>query len=228
MAESLSHDDLPRGIRNNNPGNIEIGDSWQGLSEAQTDGRFCQFKAPEWGIRAIARILITYQDKRRASDGSRIDTVAEIIERWAPPVENDTAAYATHVRRTMDLVEGERIDVRDYETMKGLVIGIIKHENGMQPYSELEIRKGLVLAGIETTQKPLTESRTISRASVAGGVAVAAPVIDKLAEVAEQTGAVAPLVQQILSLSPWVLAAIGVVAAIWIIKARIEDNKIRI
>lgn len=228
MAESLSRDDLPRGIRNNNPGNIEIGDPWQGLSDEQTDGRFCQFKAPEWGIRAIARILITYQDKRRASDGSRIDTVAEIIERWAPPVENDTSAYAAHVRRTMDLVEGEKIDVRDYETMKGLVIGIIKHENGMQPYSELEIRKGLVLAGIETPQKPLTKSRTISRASVAGGVAVAAPVIDKLAEVAEQAGAVAPLVQQILSLSPWVLAAIGVVAAIWIIKARIEDNKIRI
>lgn len=56
---------LPRGIRNNNPGNLEWGDPWQGLDpdgQAQ-DKRFVVFKDPAMGIRAIARTLITYQDK---------------------------------------------------------------------------------------------------------------------------------------------------------------------
>jgi hypothetical protein len=219
--------DLPLGIRNNNPGNIELGAPWQGLADEQTHSRFAQFKAPEWGIRAIARVLITYQDKRRARDGSKIDTVAEIIDRWAPSAENDTSSYAAHVRQTMGLVDGETVDVRDYETMYGLVVGIIKHENGIQPYSETEIRKGLTLAGIEVSQKPLSQSRTIKRAGVAGAAAAAAPVIDQVSDALEKASGAAPLVQQLMLYSPWVLAVVGVIAAIWVIKARVEDNKVR-
>lgn len=38
----------PRGIRNNNPGNIRWGDDWKGLvpKEQRTDKAFCQFVAP--------------------------------------------------------------------------------------------------------------------------------------------------------------------------------------
>lgn len=93
----------PRGIRNNNPGNIEWGSPWQGLVafDKRTDSRFAQFIDPASGIRALARVLITYQDKRRAADGSPIDTIAEFIERWAPPFENNTKAYADEVRKAV-------------------------------------------------------------------------------------------------------------------------------
>ena len=50
---------LPRGIRNNNPGNIKLGTNWDGLSDEQNDDVFCQFKEPVWGIRALMRILLT-------------------------------------------------------------------------------------------------------------------------------------------------------------------------
>lgn len=143
---------LPRGIRNNNPGNIDrvAGVRWQGQSSDQSsDPRFVVFSDPRWGIRALARVLITYQDKRRARDGSRIDSIQEIIDRWAPPHENNTNAYAKQVAQALGrLPTDESIDVYDYRTMYALVVAIIRHENGRQPYSTDDINFGLTLAGI--------------------------------------------------------------------------------
>ncbi|MDS9879390.1 structural protein [Pseudomonas protegens] len=150
--------ETPRGIRNFNPGNIRHakGTRWQGMAVAQSDKSFVQFNAPRWGIRAIARVLITYQDKRLAADGSRIDSVREIIERWAPATENNTEAYTLTVARAMGLDPNyEGLDVYDYATMRGLVLAIIRHENGPGPlpgglwYGESVIVDGLALAGVE-------------------------------------------------------------------------------
>ena len=79
-----------RGFRNNNPTNIRLGAPWQGMSPTQTDGSFVQFIAPQWGIRAAAKILLHYQ-----AEG--FNTVRQIINHWAPPNENDTDAYIADV-----------------------------------------------------------------------------------------------------------------------------------
>jgi hypothetical protein len=148
---------LPRGIRNYNPGNIDrvAGTRWQGQAREQKDSRFITFLDPLWGIRAIARVLITYQDKRRAKDGSRIDSVREVIERWAPAHENDTTAYAKHVATALGIgPDDESVDVYDYLTMRTLVLAIIRHENGPGPlpgglwYGEPMIADGLARAGV--------------------------------------------------------------------------------
>ncbi len=83
----------PRGIRNFNPGNIRHakGTRWQGMSANQNDSAFVQFTGPQWGIRAIARTLITYQDKHA------LRTIRQIISRWAPPSENNTESYIRQV-----------------------------------------------------------------------------------------------------------------------------------
>lgn len=147
----------PRGIRNYNPGNIRHakGVRWQGQAAVQADPEFIQFNGPRWGIRAIARVLITYQDKRRANDGSRIDSVREFIERWAPASENDTGAYAAAVASALSIgPDDEGVDVYHYDTMRALVLAIIRHENGPGPlpggqwYGEPIIADGLALAGI--------------------------------------------------------------------------------
>lgn len=147
----------PRGIRNYNPGNLDrvAGVRWQGQAEQQTDTRFVQFVDPRWGIRAIARTLITYQDKRRAQDGSRIDSVREVISRWAPAHENDTDTYAKQVAKALGIgPDDECVDVYDFITMSLLVMAIIHHENGPGPlpgqqwYGTQLIAEGLALAGI--------------------------------------------------------------------------------
>lgn len=177
---------LPRGIRNNNPGNIRLSsDKWQGLKRHQEDPAFFQFEAPEWGIRAVARVLITYQDKRRAGDGSRIDTVREIIERWAPRSENNTDAYVRHVRKVMGFDPSDTVplpDVHQYEVMRSLVCAIIKHENAGYAYPDAVLDEGLRLAGVRAQPKPLTASRTVK-----GGQASSVGVLGSVAaEAAEQ------------------------------------------
>ncbi|WP_449103650.1 structural protein [Pseudomonas veronii] len=154
--------ETPRGIRNFNPGNIRHakGVRWQGMAVAQGDTEFVQFTTPRWGIRAIARVLITYQDKRLAKDGSRIDTVREFIERWAPPSENNTNAYTASVARALGLhPDYEGVDVYDFDVMRTLVSAIVRHENGPGPlpgghwYGDAIIADGLALAGIERGAK---------------------------------------------------------------------------
>lgn len=136
----------PRGIRNNNPGNIDYNPSvkWQGLADPprEPEGRFCRFAAPKWGIRAIARLLITYQDQHD------LNTVRGIINRWAPPIENDSDAYVNAVASSLGVDADDIVDVHTYEHSLGLVKAIIRHENGVQPYTAEELEEGLKLAGI--------------------------------------------------------------------------------
>jgi hypothetical protein len=73
--------------------------------------RFCTFKDATWGIRALAVTLITYHDKRKARDGSPIDTVREVIERWAPPHENDTEAYINAVAKAVGVSSEMIVDL---------------------------------------------------------------------------------------------------------------------
>lgn len=134
-TEYFGNPRLPLGIRNNNPGNIEWGSPWQGLVPAgkgRTSPRFAQFVDPVSGIRAIAVTLITYYDKRKANDGSKIDSVREVIERWAPANDkNDVKSYAAQVAKVLNVrPESENLNLHDYKTLRGLVEGIIRHENG--------------------------------------------------------------------------------------------------
>lgn len=141
---------LPRGIRNNNPGNIEWGSPWQGLVKgaAKTDQRFAQFVDPVSGIRAIAVTLITYYDKRKANDGSKIDSIREVIERWAPKNENNTIAYANQIAKVLNVSpDSETLNLHDYKTLRGLVEGIIRHEEG-DPSAKVRVNGKLVSTGV--------------------------------------------------------------------------------
>jgi hypothetical protein len=131
-----------RGIRNHNPGNIRHGADWQGLAGKQTDVSFCQFVSPEWGIRAMARILNNYYNKRG------LHTVAEIIFRWAPPEDdNDSWAYANSVSKHVGIPKAIIFSEKTFKSiLSKLITAIIKHENGINPYSEELIKKGIDLA----------------------------------------------------------------------------------
>ena len=58
-------------------------------------------------------------------------TLKDFITRWAPPVENDTAAYLRAVCREMQVPDSWVPDVDDRETMCGLAAAISRHENGV-------------------------------------------------------------------------------------------------
>ncbi|WP_368882390.1 structural protein [Proteus mirabilis] len=119
-----------RGERNNNPGNIRHGSKWQGLSEQQTDKDFCQFVSPEYGIRAIYKLLQTYQKKYE------LNTVESIIDRYAPPNENNTAGYINRAAKDIGVSVNEPIDVSSKPVAIALATAIVGVELGYQPYSQ--------------------------------------------------------------------------------------------
>ena len=138
----------PRGIRNNNPGNIEAGIEWQGLAipsemsaEQKWERRFAVFKNPEWGIRAMAKVLGAYRTKHN------LNTIAGIIGRWAPAGDgNDVGAYSRNVAQAVGVSPDAVIDTTDLDVMAKLITGMIQHENGEQPYKPEQIRLGISLA----------------------------------------------------------------------------------
>lgn len=139
----------PRGIRNNNPGNIEAGQPWQGLANAsdylpdqQPETRFAVFQHPKYGIRAMVKLLRTYQSKYK------LGSVYQLIGRYAPSSENNTMAYAVAVANHVDVGVNDRVDMGNDVVARRMVEAIIQHENGMQPYPDQVITDGLMLAGM--------------------------------------------------------------------------------
>lgn len=121
----------PRGIRNNNPLNIRIGNSWQGEVENPTDKTFEQFTQMEYGLRAGFILL------RRYISRYHLNTISDIIKRWAPANENNTENYIKRVSLEVGLSPYEPIRFEDKETMCKIVNAMVFVENGQRVDMEL-------------------------------------------------------------------------------------------
>lgn len=134
---------MSRGIRNNNPGNIDYypANNWKGqLAHDKTiEPRFCRFSAPEYGIRAIIALLRNYQHKYG------LNTVTGLISRWAPSNENNTAAYVRGVAKALEVSPDAVIRLADKNTVLSMAKAIIQHENGSQPYPDTLFEKAYSL-----------------------------------------------------------------------------------
>lgn len=129
------------GLRNNNPGNIRVDPdtTWVGQVGSDSAGFVC-FDTPEHGLRAAARVLKNYQLKYGLAN------VKQIITRWAPPSENDTAAYIKDVCQRLSVEPEDWINLNDPGQLAGLLAAIIRHENGSQPYTQAQIDAGVMAA----------------------------------------------------------------------------------
>lgn len=130
---------VPRGIRNNNPLNIRKGSRWIGLSPKQTDKSFCQFTSMVYGVRAGFLTLRTYICKHKCN------TIEKIISRWAPPKENNTAAYISAVAKRTRLATDLPIRIADKKELCSLVSAMIEVECG-QSVDMNTIEKGYLIA----------------------------------------------------------------------------------
>lgn len=79
-----------RNWRNNNPGNIEFGDFSRRFGAIGTDGRFAIFPSYEAGKAAKEALIFEGRNYRNL-------TIEQAITRYAPPSENNTAAYINSV-----------------------------------------------------------------------------------------------------------------------------------
>jgi len=136
--------DLPRGIRNHNPGNLDylppprsflgqIGVEIVPPGESYKP-RFGRYDTPHNGLRALAKqILIDNQHHD-------LKTVRQIIASWAPAGDdNDTPAYIRDIAATLGIGPDDTVDVRTGKVGFLLTKGIVRQENGVVPYTDVEI-----------------------------------------------------------------------------------------
>lgn len=127
--------ELPRGLRNRNPGNIRRSAvRYKGEVESG-DAAFKAFRTMAWGYRAMFVLLHTYRVRHGVA------TLRGMIARWAPPSENDTEAYLRTVARRSGIDPDAAIDTRDRPAMTRIVAAMARVENGTEP-DEKEIAEG--------------------------------------------------------------------------------------
>lgn len=201
-----------RGYRNRNPGNIEHvpANKWQGLDDPPSDGRFCRFTSHEFGIRALAALLVTYQDRHK------LRTPRAIIERWAPKVENDTAAYIAVVARRIGVGPDDPIDLHRHDHLRTLVEAIIHHECAGLTYPAGVIDRALTLAGIPPAPPVTLRQVATTTGTGRGAVAVGA------AGVATIAAQAAPAIQALGSLAPMVAIAVILAAIVGVLLWRLR------
>lgn len=131
---------LPRGIRNNNPGNLRTGDSWQGMVGADAQS-FIIFANVCWGIRALATDLTSKINRG-------LDTIAKIFPVYAPATDNNNvAAYISSVANSTGLDPNEQLGT-DAQTLADLIRAIADHENGgSSMISDQDISQGISMMG---------------------------------------------------------------------------------
>lgn len=138
-----------RGVRNSNPGNLRKSkDQWEGA--IGDDGEFVIFDSPESGVRALGKNLLSYG--RRG-----YDSIEKIINRWAPPNENDTQAYIDSVVAATGIPATQSLDLSDPDTLSSLAQAISFHETGSR-YNPEVYQQGIARAlnGISPKTPPVS------------------------------------------------------------------------
>lgn len=131
---------MPRGMRNNNPLNIRRGKSkWVGEDDCirvidnsgemeqelkYYDRTFCQFARLEQGFRAAFILLKKYIVKYE------LNTIEEIISRWAPANENNTKHYIDMVATRALIGRKDKLDFYDKMQMCNIVNAMVIVECG--------------------------------------------------------------------------------------------------
>jgi len=114
--------EVSRGLRNNNPGNLEFNpdNTWDGQSTTRTDERFAQFNTMHDGLRAMGRTIDTKRERGEKS-------ISAIVGSYAPTSENDTASYINSVAQGMGLDPNVEIP---QDRIPELMANMVHHENG--------------------------------------------------------------------------------------------------
>lgn len=122
------------GLRNNNPGNIRFtGVQWQGMI-GKNQG-FMVFDTIQAGTRALAKLLFVYVNYLGYK------TIDDIINHYAPPSENNAAAYKADVSDITGVGVHDKIPIT-LAFVSLLIEAIIRHENGPEGWTFYQTERG--------------------------------------------------------------------------------------
>lgn len=128
----------PRGMRNNNPGNLNFAGQAGATKESGPGGRFAVFGSMQEGVAALVKQIGLYVKRGK-------NTIRKIIDTYAPAFENNTGAYIAAVSRALGIGPDDPLDTNNTQQIMGLVQAIATHENGTK-LNQADLTGGFNLA----------------------------------------------------------------------------------
>jgi hypothetical protein len=122
-GKSSTGSNLPRNLRNNNPGNIEYGDYAKKQGAIGSDGRFAIFPDMKTGENAMANLLMGYMQ-------SGNNTISKIVGKWSPAKENgmaSTTAYINDVAKRTGIDPNKPLEMGELNAVRQ---AMTQHEGG--------------------------------------------------------------------------------------------------
>lgn len=135
---------MTKGERLHNPFDIEKSNiEWLGMVKPGADAVFCEFIDDLHGLRA------GYVDIKVAIHNGK-NTIRRFITPYAPPSENNTAAYIKHVCDFTGLNPDAQLSD---DNIKELGKAVLIEEQGHCNYTDDLINQALEMAGVKTNAK---------------------------------------------------------------------------
>ncbi|HGM4764582.1 TPA: lytic transglycosylase [Serratia marcescens] len=147
----------PRGIRNNNPGNLNyVGQNGATLEDHATP-RFARFNSAFEGFAALGKqIKAYYNGTSKAAGYQKLQSVEDIISRFAPASENNTQAYINKLSKMLGVGRGDSLNIQDPQVLATLMNGITQIENGKNPYApEMVLKAAQSAVGAGGSNSPV-------------------------------------------------------------------------
>jgi hypothetical protein len=141
---------MPRGLLDNNPGDLTPPSSGSWNGQVGLDGPFCIFSDTVFGLRALAMDIAN----NITLDGN--NTITLLITKYAPPSENNTAAYISSVAGDAGLDPNAAIP-QTQAALASIMRAIINEEIG-DNWSSQYVPDTDIAAGIAAMPAPLLSS----------------------------------------------------------------------
>ncbi|KLU15134.1 MULTISPECIES: hypothetical protein [Xenorhabdus] len=151
----LKNGRTPRGIRNNNPGNLT--DAPNAVGKDYGNGHvYMKFATPNDGIAALSRQLMLHGDRGQ-------NTLNHVIPIYAPEkAGNNTREYIDYTAKQLGISPNEKMDLHNPAMIEKLIDSIIKMENlGQQPYSKEQIKNAITVSINESRWAGLRNPQTL-------------------------------------------------------------------
>lgn len=137
----------PRGIRNNNPGNLNFAGQTGATKEGGENGRFAVFESMRDGISALYKQIQLYFSRG-------VNTIESVVNKYAPADDNNNVqAYIKQLVGATGKQADEKLSGEDTETVFKLIRGIINHENGKGYVSDQDILSGIQVGSTATAMR---------------------------------------------------------------------------
>ena len=112
-----------------------------------------------------------------------------------------------------------------FDYLKPLLTAIIQYENGQQPYSNTQLTKGLVLAGVEPEAPSLQKTRTVKGGQAATAATAGLGVVEAVQQTLDPARDALVGLVPYLEVAKWLLLAVTLIGIGIMLWARIDDHR---